>query len=73
MKAWKHQHTTGLTAVEYTLLPYRGKTGATISLGVKEVALWLERCQFESLDCLGKCEWGRWCNTVSYHRAVEQG
>lgn len=37
MKVWKQQHTAGLTAAVCTLLPYRGITGATISLEVKEV------------------------------------
>lgn len=34
-------------------------------LEVREVAFWLERCQFESVDCLGKCERGSWCNTFT--------
>lgn len=48
-----------LRAEECTLLPYRGITG------VMRLERWLERSQFVSLGCLGKCECGNWCNTFS--------
>lgn len=38
--------------------------GGHNSLEVKDVTFWLERCQFESLDCLGQCERGGYFNAI---------